>query len=67
MKMSWAAPSASASVDEVGVDRGDRLARAGCGGDGRDLELGVPRQQAQQLPARVAAGPGDRYRYAHPT
>ena len=50
---------------EVRVDRGDRLARAAAGRDRRDLQVGVAGQQAEQLSARVAAGPCDSDPYAH--
>ena len=51
--------------DEVGhraqvrVQIADPLPGIALRGDGDDLEVGVPRDQAQQLPARVAAGTGD--------
>ncbi len=50
---------------EVRVDRGDRLARAAARGHRRDLQVGVPGEQAEEFPARVAAGARDSDPYAH--
>ena len=77
MKISSASPSVSAVVvvkflpskarvtGEVRVDRGDWLARAAARGHRRDLQVGVPGEQAEEFAARVAAGARDSDPYAH--
>jgi hypothetical protein len=52
-------------ADQVRVHRGDGLARARPGGDRADLQIRVAREQAQQLPARIAAGPSHRNPNTH--
>ena len=50
----------SASGTQVRLERAERLARVGAGGQRADLDLGVAEQQAQHLAAGVPAGSGDR-------
>ena len=46
--------------DEVRLERAERLPGVAGAGQGADLDLGVPEQQAQQLTTGVPTGSGDR-------